>query len=76
MKTTPAKNAANKGQAQYFTPPAWAKLLAKPLCPFRKTIVDLTCGNGQLLAGARTSDSVCLGLDIENMVANDNGDEF
>ncbi|MEY2409179.1 MAG: hypothetical protein QOF48_1849 [Verrucomicrobiota bacterium] len=48
-----ATNAADKGQAQWFTPQAGGRLLARPLPQFRGTIVDLTCGRGDLLVAAR-----------------------
>lgn len=61
-----ATNAAAKGQAQYFTPLEWAEILALPLPNYRATIVDLACGNGQLLAGAaRDGTHALLGCDIE-----------
>ena len=47
-----AANTANKGQAQWFTPVEWARILSLPLNDYRPVIADLTCGNGQLLAGA------------------------
>ena len=59
-----AANAANKGQAQWFTPIEWARVLALPLNDYRPVIADLTCGNGQLLAGA-SRKSVLLGCEIE-----------
>jgi hypothetical protein len=59
-----AANAANKGQAQWFTPLDWARALALPLNDYRPVIADLTCGNGQLLAGA-SRKSILLGCEIE-----------
>lgn len=47
-----AANAAQKGQAQYFTPVPWAEVLSLPLPNYRPVVVDLTCGNGQFRAGA------------------------
>jgi len=47
-----AANAADKGQAQWFTPVEWARVLSLPLNKYRPVIADLTCGNGQLLAAA------------------------
>ena len=61
-----AANAGLKGQAQWFTPPEWAEALTRPLPNWRHTIVDLTCGNGSLLAGAtRLTTQRLLGCDIE-----------
>ncbi|HTB83722.1 MAG TPA: DEAD/DEAH box helicase [Candidatus Sulfotelmatobacter sp.] len=48
-----ASNAADKGQAQWFTPLDWARILSVPLNPYRPVIADLMCGNGQLLRGAK-----------------------
>lgn len=59
-----AANAADKGQSQWFTPLEWAKILALPLARYRSAITDLTCGNGQLLAGA-SKRAELLGCDIE-----------
>lgn len=62
-----APNALAKGQAQYFTPPGWAALLAEPLPGHRSAIVDLACGAGALLHGAalhRTEH--LLGCDIDS----------
>jgi hypothetical protein len=63
-----AANAADKGQAQWFTPPAWAKVLAIPLCQYRPHIVDLACGNGQLLAGS-SRHSRLIGCDLDPSLA-------
>jgi hypothetical protein len=61
-----APNAGAKGQAQYHTPTAWAQVLGLALPRYRNTIVDLNCGNGQLLAGvAGDSTHHLLGCDIE-----------
>lgn len=60
-----AKNAADKGQAQWFTPPEWGRLLSLPLNKFRPVITDLSCGNGQLLKAARFGRSHTLGCDIQ-----------
>jgi len=61
-----AANAADKGQAQWFTPPDWARVLAIPLCQYRPHAVDLTCGNGQLLAGVLPRrSSARFGCDID-----------
>lgn len=59
-----AANAADKGQAQWYTPLPWAQILALPLARYRSAITDLTCGNGQLLAGASRRAEL-LGCDIE-----------
>jgi hypothetical protein len=48
-----AANARAKGQAQWFTPTEWARALSRALTRYRPAIVDLTSGNGQLLAGSR-----------------------
>jgi len=61
-----AANAVHKGQAAWLTPPAWAEALALPLPAYRPAMVDLTCGNGQLLAGAAAPGTFHrLGCDIE-----------
>ena len=61
-----AANAVHKGQAAWFTPTEWAEVLALPLPGYRPVITDLTCGNGQLLAGvAAASTYHRLGCDIE-----------
>ncbi len=61
-----AANAVHKGQAAYFTPTSWAEALALPLPAYRPVMVDLTCGNGQLLAGAAAPGTFHrLGCDIE-----------
>ncbi|MEY2410958.1 MAG: Methylase [Verrucomicrobiota bacterium] len=61
-----ATNAADKGQAQWFTPQAWGRLLGRPLPQFRGTIVDLTCGRGDLLVAARNrTTEETLGADID-----------
>jgi len=59
-----AANAALKGQAQWFTPLPWSRILALPLPRYRPVITDLTCGNGALLDGA-ANHSKLLGIDIE-----------
>ena len=63
-----APNAAAKGQAQYFTPVLWAEILGWGLPRHRPVLVDLTCGNGQLLEGASGPDSIRLGCDIDPSV--------
>ena len=61
-----AANAGQKGQAAWLTPPAWAEALALALPAYRPVVVDLTCGNGQLLSGARAPGTYhLLGCDIE-----------
>ena len=60
-----APNASAKGQAQYFTPVEWARALALPLPLHRPVLVDLTCGNGQLLTGASRHTHDLLGCDID-----------
>jgi predicted RNA methylase len=70
-----AANAADKGQAQYFTPREWARALCQPLPRFRHTIVDLTCGSGSLLEGCRrASTEHTLGCDIDPSVLPSNPD--
>ena len=65
-----ASNATAKGQAQYHTPAEWGQVLALPLPRFRPAIVDLTSGNGQLLAAvAGPSTTHQLGCDIEKFPA-------
>ncbi len=60
-----ASNAADKGQAQWFTPPEWGKVLSRPLARYRPVIVDLCCGDGRLLQSARVRGSQLLGCDIQ-----------
>src|SRR5262245_39750107 len=60
-----ARNAADKGQAQWFTPLDWGKALTLPLPTFRPAVVDLSCGNGQLLRAASHRNSKLLGCDID-----------
>jgi len=61
-----APNAGQKGQAAWFCPPSWAEALALALPGYRPVTVDLTCGNGQLLMGARAPGTYhLLGCDIE-----------
>jgi len=61
-----AANAVHKGQAAWFTPTAWAEALALALPTYRPVMVDLTCGNGQLLGGAAAPGTFHrLGCDIE-----------
>jgi len=67
-----AANAVHKGQAAYFCPVAWAEALALPLPAYRPVVVDLTCGNGLLLAGASAPGTYHrLGCDIEDLPASD-----
>jgi hypothetical protein len=65
-----AANAAEKGQAQWFTPIEWARVLSLPLNDYRPVITNITCGNGQLLRGAvggpQKQKSVLLGCDIDS----------
>lgn len=61
-----AANAPDKGQAQFYTPVPFARAIATPLPDARHTLIDLTCGNGQLLAGAVTpSTEALLGVEID-----------
>ena len=63
-----ATNAAANGSAQYLTPDQFAKEIAVPLPECRRTICDLTCGNGSLLAGtANETTRHLLGCDIEKL---------
>ena len=48
-----AANAEQKGQAAWFTPLEWARILSLPLNDYRPVIADLMCGNGSLLKGAQ-----------------------
>jgi hypothetical protein len=71
-----AANAAAKGQAQWFTPEPWARILALPLPGYRPAIADLNCGNGALLKAASRPFTKQLGCDIEpqagtNFIATD-----
>lgn len=65
-----ASNAGAKGQAQFYTPPEWAAVLALPLPRQRSAIVDLNCGAGHLLRGAgnKTTETL-LGADIDPVAA-------
>jgi predicted RNA methylase len=61
-----ANNAAQKGQSQYSTPVEIAAALSEHLPRHRPVLVDLTCGPGQLLAGAVNSTTEHrLGLDVD-----------
>ncbi len=61
-----ASNAAAKGLSQFFTPVEFGSRLAVALPKHRPTIVDLTCGNGQLLsAAANQTTANLLGSDID-----------
>jgi hypothetical protein len=61
-----AANAGAKGQAQFFTPIPWAEALSQPLPRYRPTIIDLSCGAGNLLQGSsRPSTVSLLGCDID-----------
>jgi hypothetical protein len=63
-----ASNASNKGISQFYTPRAFAEILAKALPAERKTICDLNCGRGDLLfASANRSTKELLGVDIDNV---------
>lgn len=67
-----ASNAGAKGQAQYFTPADWAKVLSLPLNKHRPVVVDLTAGDGSLLRGARNYGGVkLLGCEIEPSEGSD-----
>ena len=61
-----AANGAAKGQAQYYTPVEWAVILGLPLPRHRSHVVDLTAGNGQLMAGITRGRH--LGCDIDPVV--------
>ena len=77
-----ASNAADKGQAQWFTPLEWARILSLPLNDYRPVIADLMCGNGSLLKGsagqtcrsagdaASQHRPILLGCDIDPTVLN------
>ena len=69
-----AANAASKGHAQWFTPVEWARVLSLPLNDYRPVITGLTCGNGQLLAGAvggpEKQKTALLGCDIDSSALN------
>ena len=60
-----AVNAAEKGLAQWFTPIEFGERLTVGLPNWRRTVVDLTCGQGHLIAAAanRTTEIV-LGADL------------
>ena len=63
-----ASNAAQKGLSQFFTPPPLASRLADALPDHRPVLVDLNCGQGDLLqASARAATTKwLLGSDIHN----------
>lgn len=61
-----ATNAAQKGQAQFLTPPKLAEFLARPLPPVRPVITDLNAGPGNLLrAAANLTTHNLLACDID-----------
>lgn len=61
-----AANAANKGQAQYFSPRPFAALCALALPSARVHLCDLNCGAGNLLfASAQKETRSLLGCDID-----------
>ena len=61
-----APNAAEKGQSQFFTPHAFGAALAKALPKLRPTILDLNCGDGDLLQASVSPDTErLLGSDID-----------
>lgn len=61
-----ATNSHLKGLQQYFTPEPWARALGAGLPWHRRTIADLHCGAGTLLAGlANDSTRDLLGLDLD-----------
>lgn len=61
-----AANAAQKGTAQWSTPPELAARLAEALPPSRPQVADLTCGRGSLLAAAGNHTTrVGYGIDID-----------
>src|ERR1051325_7934122 len=61
-----ATNAAQKGQAQFFTPLSLAQRLAEDLPAHRPTLCDLSCGAGHLLHGcANESTRNLLGCDVD-----------
>jgi predicted RNA methylase len=65
-----AANALEQGQRQFFTPPAIAEILCRPLpAVSRQLIADLHFGSGSLAAasGARTA----LGLDIDARIRSE-----
>lgn len=61
-----APNAAEKGLSQFFTPTAFGRHLCGALPSHRPVVVDLNCGNGQLLdAAANPSTTFLIGADID-----------
>jgi len=58
-----AKNAADLGKQQYFTPVEAAEAFAIPLPRARHTFVDLMMGAGSLLVGAKPKRAI--GVDID-----------
>ena len=68
-----APNAAAKGQAQYYTPTAWAYVLGLPLVKHRRHLVDLTAGNGQLLTGIADAHTKRFACDIDPVVLTGDG---
>lgn len=66
-----APNAADKGQAQYLTPPKLAEFLSRPLPPVRPAIIDLNAGPGNLLrAAANLTTHHLLACDIDPACAH------
>ncbi len=62
-----AKNAGAKGQAQYFTPPDFARPFAAHLPGARPLIVDLASGAGDLLHACRNATTeLLLGCEIDS----------
>src|SRR5262245_60461858 len=61
-----AANAAQKGQAQFFTPIEWAELLCRPLPQWRSNVTDISCGAGHLLRAAENeSTELLFGVEIQ-----------
>jgi hypothetical protein len=64
--TSPASLSLTKGLQQYFTPEPWARALAAALPSFRRSLLDLHCGNGSLLRGVATPETrEVMALDLD-----------
>ncbi len=62
-----AKNAGDKGSAQFYTPRGFGTLCARPLPEHRACVVDLNCGRGDLLfAAANKTTHTLIGTDLDN----------
>lgn len=59
-------NAGAKGQSQFYTPFDFGEAVCLPLPDIRPQVIDLNCGNGQLLHAAAGPDTLeVFGIDID-----------